>query len=87
MDGIAVKKLLGWLGELDLAISHCTCVILITLINHSFDLTIDRRMKVSLFLALFSANSRVLMSFSRNLYLFICSQMISSTHLWKDGKK
>ena len=45
------------------------------------DLTIERRMRVSLHLALFSANSRVLMSLSRTLYLFICSHMISSTHL------
>lgn len=38
-------------------------------------------MRVSLDLALFSANSRVLMSFRRALYLVICSQMITSTHL------
>lgn len=47
-------------------------------------------MRVSLLLALLSANSRLLMSFRRTLYLFICSQMISSTHLqWerKLGKK
>lgn len=43
-------------------------------------------MRVSLFLALFSANSRLLMSFSRALYLFICSPMISSTHLRKKKK-
>lgn len=34
-------------------------------------------------MALFSANSRLLMSFSLALYLFICSPMISSTHLQK----
>lgn len=43
-------------------------------------------MRVSLLLALLSANSRLLMSFSRTLYLFICSQMISSTHLQRERK-
>lgn len=44
-------------------------------------------MRVSLHLALLSANSRLLMSLSRTLYLFICSQMMSSTHLKKQTKK
>lgn len=51
--------------------------------NMWLKLTIDRRIKVSLHLALFSANSRLLMSFNRILYLFICSQIMSSTHLWR----
>lgn len=38
-------------------------------------------MWVSLLLALFSANSRLLMSFRQALYLLICSLMTSSTHL------
>lgn len=76
------------MAQLDLAMTQCKYVIhlitvgLVTLL----ELTIDRRMRVSLHLALFSANSRLLMSFSRTLYLFICSQMISSTHLQRDGK-
>lgn len=49
-------------------------------------LTIDLRMRVSLHLALFSANSSVLMSFSLTLYLFICSPIISSTHLWRSSE-
>lgn len=44
-------------------------------------LTIDLRMSVRRLFALLSANSSVLMSFSRALYLFICSQIIISTHL------
>lgn len=44
-------------------------------------------MRVSLLLALLSANSRVLISFSRTLYLFICSQIIYSTHLQKRQKE
>lgn len=48
-------------------------------------LTIDLRIKERRLLALFSANSRLLMSLSRALYLFICSITINSTQLW--GKK
>lgn len=48
-------------------------------------LTMDFLMCVSLLLALFSANSRLLMSFRRALYLPICSLMINSTHL--QGKR
>lgn len=44
-------------------------------------LTMDFLMWVSLLLALLSANSRLLMSFRRALYLLICSLIISSTHL------
>lgn len=44
-------------------------------------LTMDLLMWVSLLLALLSANSRLLMSFRRALYLLICSLMTSSTHL------
>lgn len=44
-------------------------------------LTMDLLMCVSLFLALLSANSRLLMSFRRARYLLICSLMTSSTHL------
>lgn len=43
--------------------------------------TIDLLMCVRRILALLSANSRVLISFSLALYLFTCSQMISSTQL------
>lgn len=71
--------------------SHCKYVIYLITVGfviavRLFELTNDRRMRVSLHLALFSANSRLLMSFRRILYLFICSQMISSTHLWWDSK-
>lgn len=44
----------------------------------------DLLMWVSLLLALLSANSRLLMSFRRALYLLICSLMTSSTHLGKE---
>lgn len=49
--------------------------------THEASLTRDLLMWVSLLLALLSANSRLLMSFRRALYLLICSLMISSTHL------
>lgn len=45
-------------------------------------LTMDLLMWVSLLLALLSANSRLLMSFSRARYFLICSLTRSSTHLW-----
>lgn len=44
-------------------------------------LTIDLRIRDRRLLALFSANSRLLMSLRRALYLFICSMTISSTQL------
>lgn len=44
-------------------------------------LTIDLRIKDRRLLALFSANSRLLMSLRRALYLFICSMTMSSTQL------
>lgn len=49
-------------------------------------LTMDLLMWVSLLFALLSANSRLLMSFRRALYLLICSLMISSTHLQYGGE-
>lgn len=69
--------------------SHCKHVISLITVGPVMliELTIDRRICVSLDLALFSANSRVLMSFSLTLYLFICSQIISSTHLWRGSKR
>lgn len=54
---------------------------------HSLHLTIDLRISESLVFALFSANSRLLMSLRRALYLFICSTTISSTHLKKGERK